>query len=85
MPVETHQLHLKPLDFFTENPGLDMPSTRNKSSVTAQCCSGSNDTARPSEGARASTARPGAASADHYQGSGPEISAEKAGAQVEPR
>ncbi|OAP65649.1 copper amine oxidase 1 [Fonsecaea erecta] len=33
MPVEIHQLHIKPTDFFTENPAIDVPSTKNEASV----------------------------------------------------
>ncbi|GKU14452.1 unnamed protein product [Fusarium langsethiae] len=38
MPVETQQIHLRPADFFTSNPALDVPSTRNESSVLVSCC-----------------------------------------------
>ncbi|UNI13694.1 Primary-amine oxidase [Purpureocillium takamizusanense] len=38
MPVEAYQIHLRPADFFTSNPALDVPSTRNQSSVLVQCC-----------------------------------------------
>ncbi|KAI2610481.1 copper amine oxidase 1 [Hypoxylon sp. NC1633] len=38
MPVEIHQFHLRPADFFTSNPALDIPSTRNESSVLVPCC-----------------------------------------------
>jgi primary-amine oxidase len=31
-PVETHQIHLKPADFFTCNPAIDVPSSRNMTS-----------------------------------------------------
>ncbi|KAI2465438.1 copper amine oxidase 1 [Annulohypoxylon bovei var. microspora] len=37
MPVEIHQFHLRPADFFTSNPALDIPSTRNESSVLVPC------------------------------------------------
>ncbi|CUS11345.1 unnamed protein product [Tuber aestivum] len=33
MPIETHQIHLKPADFFTKNPAIDVPSTKNQSSI----------------------------------------------------
>ncbi|KAI1622411.1 copper amine oxidase 1 [Exophiala viscosa] len=33
MPVEIHQLHIKPVDFFTENPAIDVPSSKNEASV----------------------------------------------------
>ncbi|KAI1380038.1 copper amine oxidase 1 [Hypoxylon crocopeplum] len=38
MPVEIHQFHLRPADFFTSNPALDIPSTRNETSVLIPCC-----------------------------------------------
>ncbi|KAK1963022.1 hypothetical protein LY78DRAFT_717875 [Colletotrichum sublineola] len=36
MPVEMIQLHITPVDFFTVNPALDVPSNRNLSSQYAQ-------------------------------------------------
>ncbi|EXJ92699.1 copper amine oxidase 1 [Capronia epimyces CBS 606.96] len=33
MPVEIHQLQIKPTDFFTENPAIDVPSTKNEASL----------------------------------------------------
>ncbi|BDD56101.1 hypothetical protein MAP00_001577 [Monascus purpureus] len=40
MPVETFQLMIRPYDFFTENPSLDVPSNKNLSSTLApaNCC-----------------------------------------------
>ncbi|SPO00202.1 related to peroxisomal amine oxidase (copper-containing) [Cephalotrichum gorgonifer] len=38
MPVEIHQMRLRPADFFTSNPALDMPSGRNGASVLVGCC-----------------------------------------------
>ena len=32
-PVEIHTIQLKPADFFTRNPAIDVPSTKN---VTSQ-------------------------------------------------
>lgn len=32
-PIETHQIHLKPADFFTKNPAIDVPSTKNQTSM----------------------------------------------------
>jgi primary-amine oxidase len=49
MPMEKHELHLKPADFFIRNPALDVPGNKNMSSVEigrtngASCC-GSNGT-----------------------------------------
>lgn len=48
MPVETHTVSLKPVNFFTANPALDVPvSTQafNKSRLVdedAGCCSGNS-------------------------------------------
>ncbi|KAH8703609.1 putative copper amine oxidase [Talaromyces proteolyticus] len=42
MPVESFQLNIRPSDFFTENPALDVPSNKNLSSqlvVASDCCS----------------------------------------------
>ncbi|KZL82189.1 copper amine oxidase [Colletotrichum incanum] len=36
MPVETIQLHITPVDFFTENPAIDVPSNRNLTSQYVQ-------------------------------------------------
>lgn len=33
MPMEKHELHLRPADFFTRNPAIDVPGNRNLSSV----------------------------------------------------
>ncbi|KAE8349589.1 copper amine oxidase [Aspergillus coremiiformis] len=40
MPVEIFQLMIRPSDFFTENPALDVPSSKNVSSrvVQSECC-----------------------------------------------
>ncbi|KAM3555920.1 hypothetical protein ARSEF4850_005777 [Beauveria asiatica] len=40
MPVEIHQLHLRPSDFFAANPALDVPTKRNDASVLVACCGG---------------------------------------------
>ncbi|KAI0913146.1 copper amine oxidase [Ustulina deusta] len=40
MPVEIHQFHIRPADFFTSNPALDMPTRKNDTSVLVPCCSG---------------------------------------------
>jgi len=41
-PVEIHQIHLKPADFFTSNPAIDVPGTKNNASVLvdkdSSCC-----------------------------------------------
>ncbi|KAI2632876.1 copper amine oxidase 1 [Xylaria nigripes] len=38
MPVEIHQVHIRPSDFFTCNPALDMPSRKDEASVLVSCC-----------------------------------------------
>jgi primary-amine oxidase len=38
MPMEKHEIHLRPADFFDRNPSLDVPSNRNLSSVEVGCC-----------------------------------------------
>ncbi|OAQ89679.1 copper amine oxidase 1 [Purpureocillium lilacinum] len=47
MPVEAYQIHLRPADFFTSNPALDVPSTRNQSSVLVQCCGSGDEAGKP--------------------------------------
>jgi primary-amine oxidase len=40
-PVEIHQLHIKPSDFFSANPSIDVPSNKNLSSTLVEkdlCC-----------------------------------------------
>jgi primary-amine oxidase len=47
MPVEIHELHIKPADFFKANPSIDVPSSKNlasklvereKNGDTSACC-----------------------------------------------
>ncbi|KAH7359412.1 copper amine oxidase [Plectosphaerella cucumerina] len=39
MPVEIMELHISPVDFFTENPAIDVPSSKNnESKLTNGCC-----------------------------------------------
>ncbi|KAJ1335801.1 primary-amine oxidase [Microdochium nivale] len=45
MPVEIHQIHIRPSDFFTANPALDIPATVNKTSVLVPCCGSGGDAA----------------------------------------
>ena len=39
-PVETFRLMIRPSDFFTANPALDVPSDKNGASVVVEggCC-----------------------------------------------
>lgn len=43
MPVEIHDLKIRPADFFEENPGINLPTNKNEASVLADgkasCCS----------------------------------------------
>jgi primary-amine oxidase len=60
-PVEIHQIHLRPADFFTCNPALDVPGVKNATSVLASeedsCCA-KGDVQQ--------------AASSHVQGSGPD-------------
>lgn len=38
MPVEITQVSIVPSDFFTANPSIDVPSSKNNSSQLADCC-----------------------------------------------
>ncbi|KAL1984658.1 hypothetical protein VTN96DRAFT_8784 [Rasamsonia emersonii] len=44
MPVETYQITIRPVDFFQENPSIDVPSNKNLCStlVTSECCTKPN-------------------------------------------
>ncbi|KAF7549763.1 hypothetical protein G7Z17_g6163 [Cylindrodendrum hubeiense] len=74
MPVETHQMHLRPVDFFTANPALDVPSTKNTTSVLLSCCGNTDLETKPSVQEDP---------ASHLQGSGPDIDAQMAGAKTD--
>lgn len=54
MPVEIHELKLRPGDFFTENPGIDLPTKKNESSVltngNGECCATNGHTNGHSNG-----------------------------------
>jgi len=64
MPVEIHQLQIKPSDFFTMNPAIDVPGNKNLASVLVdggakgECCNSGSEQADPSS---------------HLQGSGEEV------------
>lgn len=38
MPMEKHELHIRPADFFSSNPALDVPGNKNLSSVEVGAC-----------------------------------------------
>ncbi|KAH8721970.1 copper amine oxidase [Ilyonectria robusta] len=74
MPVEINQIHLHPVDFFTANPALDVPSTKNKASVLLSCCGNTDADKKPSVQEDP---------ASHWQGSGPDIEMQMAGANID--
>ncbi|OTB17168.1 hypothetical protein K445DRAFT_316661 [Daldinia sp. EC12] len=82
MPVEIHQFHLRPADFFTRNPALDIPSNRNESSVLVPCCdktdnAAQNGTKESSTCCSSTSLRTDSTSqqnpVSHLQGTGPDI------------
>lgn len=60
MPVERLEFHLKPWNFFTQNPTLDLPPTRNAASreLTDHNASSSSSCCGASAGATAAHAHP---------------------------
>ncbi|GKT62759.1 copper amine oxidase [Colletotrichum tofieldiae] len=81
MPVEIHHMNIRPADFFTANPALDMPSNRNKASIIIPCCgqqNGLDDGTDNTQGVQK-------AALTHLQGPGPDIPARETGAHVQGR
>ncbi|KAF7547660.1 hypothetical protein G7046_g8932 [Stylonectria norvegica] len=76
MPVEIHQIHLRPADFFTANPAMDVPSTKNQASVLLSCCE--NASSKEDVGGLSVQENP----VSHLQGGGPDVEAKTAGASV---
>ncbi|OLN96628.1 Copper amine oxidase 1-like protein 2 [Colletotrichum chlorophyti] len=79
MPVEIHHLNIRPADFFTSNPALDMPSSKNEASVIVPCCDGKTN------GVRGRDESVQKAALTHLQGTGPDVTVEEAGAHTETR
>ncbi|KAF4983143.1 hypothetical protein FZEAL_1366 [Fusarium zealandicum] len=77
MPVEVHQMELRPADFFTSNPALDVPSMRNEASVLLSCCGNADDAGLEKEPLVQEDPM------SHLQGGGADIEARMAGAKVE--
>lgn len=86
-PVEIHQIHLKPSDFFTANPAIDVPGVKNNTSVLVDRTNGTNGTngnhvSNGANGVNGSNASNGdsccgngstqSAAESHLQGSGPD-------------
>lgn len=65
MPVEIHQLHLRPADFFTANPAVDVPGTRNEASVLVNGTRGSESCCESGDVQQAPMS--------HLQGAGPDM------------
>ncbi|KND87736.1 Copper amine oxidase 1 [Tolypocladium ophioglossoides CBS 100239] len=65
VPAEIFQIHLRPADFFTRNPALDVPSTRNETSVLVPCCGGAK-----ADGAAEMSGSVQESALSHLQGSG---------------
>ncbi|KKZ62943.1 primary-amine oxidase [[Emmonsia] crescens] len=59
MPIEKMEVHLRPADFFNRNPALDVPGTKNPTSVLVDgkddCCSASGKVQRAPESHRQSS------------------------------
>ncbi|KAG0645046.1 Copper amine oxidase 1 [Hyphodiscus hymeniophilus] len=62
MPVEIHQIHLRPADFFSANPAIDVLGTKNEASILSpgeeQCCASGDVQQNPTS---------------HMQGTGPDL------------
>lgn len=80
-PVEMQQIHIRPADFFTSSPALDVPSAKNKASVLLSCCGNKGEADGKTQVAHTQTPVQEEATS-HLQGSGPDIDAEIAGATV---
>ncbi|KAH7376964.1 copper amine oxidase [Plectosphaerella cucumerina] len=78
MPVEIHHLNIRPADFFTSNPALDVPAAKDKSSVIVACCGGEEK--KRSDVPDASVQQDAVA---HRQGPGPDLGAAEAGFTVQ--
>ncbi|KAK2055736.1 copper amine oxidase [Colletotrichum caudatum] len=88
MPVEIHHVNIRPADFFTANPALDMPGSKNKASVIVPCCGqrdGPDNVTNGTNGHEGGNQGVQKAALTHLQGPGPDIPAEKAGAHVRER
>ncbi|KAI1500041.1 copper amine oxidase [Biscogniauxia marginata] len=70
MPVEIHQVHFRPADFFTSNPALDVPGNKNESSVLVSCCGKDiYEDSTPTDNGGSVQANP----VTHFQGTAAEI------------
>lgn len=87
-------MHLRPADFFTSNPALDVPSTRNDASVLVPCCgqeTGEAETTRADDNQDVKSGQYGKIRITsvqeepftHLQSGASDTDAKKAGANVE--
>lgn len=87
-------MHLRPADFFTSNPALDVPSARNDASVLVPCCAqntgSSGEYSTPKEdksdfgqSRNTKTVPVQEDPVSHLQSGRPDIDAKKAGANVD--
>ncbi|ROT34472.1 copper amine oxidase [Sodiomyces alkalinus F11] len=82
MPVEVHHVNIRPADFFTSNPALDVPSFKNKASVIVPCCGGRQDLKAANANSEAEEGTVQRDAAAHMQGPGPDLAAGDVGAHV---
>lgn len=81
-------MHLRPADFFTSNPALDVPSTKNQASVLVPCCGTSGKATNGNRQTSATDTKEKDASVQddplsHLQGNEPDVDLAKAGANVQ--
>ncbi|KAI1635551.1 copper amine oxidase [Biscogniauxia mediterranea] len=69
MPVEIHQFHIRPADFFTRNPALDVPGSKNEASVLVSCCGKTMSEEAVADGEGSVQANP----VTHLQGTATEV------------
>jgi hypothetical protein len=81
-PVEIHQTHIRPADFFTKNPALDVPSTKNDASILVSSYNGTSERPKtPKKEAANGVSKPDAQKdpVAHLQGTGPDIDPQSIG------
>jgi primary-amine oxidase len=80
-------LNIRPADFFTSNPALDVPGKKNETSVLVPCCA--NEDTASSSGLKTDETgesdREDSVQIDpvtHLQGNGPELDPKRVGAKT---
>jgi len=82
-PCEIHHLYLRPADFFTANPSLDVPGRKNDASVLVPCCGTTASSTALKTDESSQSQREGSVQKDplaHMQGTGPDIEPADVGA-----